>query len=121
MEREKEEIIIEEFKTSPKKNENSHKPQEYQNFILPVAFCITFLVAVLAGMFWLKLSVVLVCVILVLESLIGVCLHDTPVWVHGMEIVISVVAGIIFGQPVFMIIAAAIYVATILALHYMRQ
>lgn len=118
MKSEKDEIIIEEFKTSTKKTAEIGRRKVEGNYIILTAFCIVFLAAILAGMFLLDLSVVFVCVILVLESLIGICLHDMPIWVHGLEVLISIVAGVIFGQTVFMVIGAGIYIAAILALHF---
>lgn len=117
MRSEKEEIVIEEFKSS--KSGEEQISRGYQNYVIPGIFCLVFLVAVLVGMFVLKIPVVLICVILVLESVIGICLHHMPIWVHGLEMLISIVAGIIFGQTVFMIIAALIYIAAVLALHFM--
>lgn len=121
MKSDKEEIVIEEFKTSRKKGVGSAKSKGYENYLILAVFGITFFVAILLGMFLLKLPVVLVCIILVLESVIGICLHDMPIWVHGIEIMISIVAGIVFGQTVFMIIGALIYIAAILALHFMSK
>lgn len=121
MKSEKEEIVIEEFKTSTKRTTEIRKRKAEGNYVIPAVFCLVFLAAVLAGMFLLNLSVVTVCVILVLESLIGICLHDMPIWVHGLEVLISIVAGVIFGQTVFMIIGAVIYIAAILALHFINH
>lgn len=121
MKSEKEEIVIEEFKTSTKRTAESGRRKAEGNYVILTAFCLVFLAAVLAGMFLLNLSVVLVCVILVLESLIGICLHDMPIWVHGLEVLISIVAGVIFGQTVFMVIGAVIYIAAILALHFINH
>lgn len=121
MKSEKEEIVIEEFKTSTKRTTEIRKRKAEGNYVIPAVFCLVFLAAVLAGMFLLNLSVVMVCVILVLESLIGICLHDMPIWVHGLEVLISIVAGVIFGQTVFMIIGAVIYIAAILALHFINH
>lgn len=121
MEREKEEITIEEFKTSVRNNTGTGKGRMNEDYIIPVAYGLTVLLAVLAGIFLLDMPLVLVCVILVLESLIGICLHDMPIWVHGLEIIISIVAGIIFEQTIFMIIGAGIYLASILALHFMNH
>lgn len=124
MKSEKEEIIIEEFKTSRVKNvtqRSAYAKSVYSNYVIPVSFCLVFLLAVLAGMFWLNLPVVFVCVVLVLEAMIGICLHNVPVWVHGMEVIISILAGIIFDKTAFMVIGAFIYIASILVLHMLNQ
>lgn len=120
MDSNKEEIVIEEFKTSTGKRTDV-KTKKYKNYLIPAAYGVAFLLAVLAGMFLLDLPVVSVCVILVLEALIGVCLHDTPIWVHGIEIILNIVVGIIFKQTVFMIVGAGMYLVTILALYFMRK
>lgn len=117
----REEIVIEEFKTSRKNIKNDGGEKMRKDYIIPVAYGIAMLLAILAGIFLLDMPIVIVCIILVLESMIGVCLHDIPIWVHGIEIIISIVAGIIFKETVFMVIAAVIYVVTIFALHFMRE
>lgn len=117
----REEIIIEEFKTSRKNIMNNGGEKMKKDYMIPIAYGIAVLLAILAGIFLLDMPIVIVCVILVLESMIGACLHDMPIWVHGIEIIISIAAGIIFKAAVFMIIAAAIYVVTIFALHFMRE
>mgnify|MGYP004618223053 FL=1 len=117
----REEIVIEEFKTSRKNIKNDGGKKMKKDYIIPGAYGIAMLLAILAGIFLLDMPIVIVCIILVLESMIGVCLHDMPIWVHGIEIIISIVAGIIFKETVFMVIAAVIYVVTIFALHFMRE
>lgn len=119
MKSEKEEIIIKEFKTSSVKS----VPEKnlYGNYVIPVLFSLVFLLAVLAGMFWMNLSVVSVCMILVLEAMIGICLHDSPIWVHGIEVMISIGAGIIFDKTAFMVMGAFIYIIAILSLYVINH
>lgn len=122
MKNEMEEIVIEEFKTSkPRVNRKRRKNDRYQEYGILGGFALAFLLAVLAGIFWLDMPVVLVCVILVLESMIGVCLHDVPIWMHGVEIAVSIVAGILFGHMPFMVIAVVLYIGTVLALYFIRN
>lgn len=119
---EMEEVVIEEFRRSkPRVNRRRRKNKQYKEYGILGGFALAFLLAVLAGIFWLNMPAVLVCVILVLEFVIAVCLHDVPVWLHGIEVMISIVAGILCGRMPFMVIAVAIYVGTILTLYFLRQ
>lgn len=118
-----EEIIIQEFKTSspgrrrmPKKN----KLEEYRKYVILGVFALIFLLAVLTGML-LDLPVVLVCVVLVVEVLIGACLHGAPVWLHGLEIIIGMTAGGVFGKLGFMVIASLIYLLAVFVLYLLGK
>ena len=88
---------------------------------ISAVFVAGFLIAVLLGLFVFRLPVVLVCTVLVLETVIAVCLHNEPVWIHGVEMVVGIGAGMVFGEPVFMIVGALVYFGAILALHGMTR
>lgn len=117
-------LEIEEFKRSDSRKEIARYEVERRKkrkeiYGISAAFAAGFLIAVLLGMFVFQLSVVLVCTILVLETVIAACLHDEPVWIHGLEMIVGIGAGLVFGKPAFMIIAALVYLGAILTLHVM--
>lgn len=119
-----EEIIIEEFKTSSpgrRRMAKKNKWEEYRRLVVLVLFALVFLMAVLVGMLLLELPAVSVCVILVLEVLLGACLHGTPIWLHGLEMMVGIVAGCIFRNPAFMVIASVIYLLAILVLYLLGK
>ena len=76
-----------------------------------------FLVSILA----LKIPVVPVCLIIVLEAGIAVCLHDVPIWLHGLVVLVQILAGAICGKLVFMVLCALVYVVGILSLKFIRE
>ena len=82
-----------------KEQERRRKRNFYR--MLTVFFAVFFM-AVMLGAFAFHLSFLLVCTVLVLEAGIAVCLYHAPLWVHVLELLIGMGAGIIFGQPLFM-------------------
>lgn len=78
------------------------------------------LFVVLFSMIKLDMPVVPVCVIVVIEAALAVCLHDVPIWLHGLVVIAEIVAGALCGVTLFMVLCAAVYVVGILALRYIR-
>ncbi|MCI9082018.1 MAG: hypothetical protein HFI70_06835 [Lachnospiraceae bacterium] len=95
-----------------KEQERRRKRNFYR---LLTVFLIVFLTAVLLGVFAFHLSLPLICTVLILEAAIAVCLYHAPVWVHVLEIMIGISAGIVFGQPCLLVAGALVYLAAILA------
>ncbi len=95
-----------------KEQERRRKRNFYR--MLTVFFAVFFM-AVMLGAFAFHLSFLLVCTVLVLEAGIAVCLYHAPLWVHVLELLIGMGAGIIFGQPLFMAAGVLVYLAAILA------
>ena len=79
------------------------------------------LAVVLGSILGLKLPVVPVCVLLVLEALLAVCLHDVPVGLHGVVMLIQLIAGAVCSEVVFMLLCVIIYVTGILTLKYLKE
>lgn len=79
------------------------------------------LVVVLISVLALKVAVVPACVILLLQAGIAVCLDNEPVWLHGLVLLIEVIAGILTGQIIFMVLIVLIYVVAIFALKYRKE
>lgn len=126
--REKDTIEIKEFQFGSSNQQNakeSHKnigtackkgvPLKRTLFL--VMYGIVFLLAILLGMFVFRVSVVVMGIVLVIEALLAVCLHDEPVWVHGLEMAVCIAAGVLFGEAAIMAAAAFTYFMAILALH----
>ena len=51
------------------------------------------LFVVLFSMIKLDMPVVPVCVIVVIEAALAVCLHDVPIWLHGLVVIAEIVVG----------------------------
>ena len=78
------------------------------------------LFVVLFSMIKLDMSVVPVCVIVVIEAALAVCLHDVPIWLHGLVVIAEIVVGALCEVTLFMVLCAVVYVVGILALRYIR-
>ena len=75
------------------------------------------LFVILMGIFVWKLPVVAICVLLLIEAGMSVCMQDVPIWLHGIVAIAQVVVGIIFGKTIFLLLRALFYVVGILALN----
>ncbi len=78
------------------------------------------LFVVLFSMIKLDMPVVPVCVIVVIEAALAVCLHDVPIWLHGLVVIAEIVVGALCVVTLFMVLCAVVYVVGILALRYIR-
>lgn len=119
-------LEIAEFKRSDSRKEIAKyeaemRKKRWKLYGISAVFAAGFLIAILLGMFVFQLSVVLVCTVLILETVIAVCLHNEPIWIHGLEMLVGIGAGLVFGKPAFMIIGALVYLGAILSLYEMRQ
>ena len=75
------------------------------------------LFVILMGIFVWKFPVVAICVLLLIEAGMSVCMQDVPIWLHGIVAIAQVVVGIIFGKTIFLLLCAFFYVVGILALN----
>ena len=60
-----------------------------------------------------KISVVVACVMVILEAGLAACLNRIPIWVHGLVFIAQIVCGILASQIPFMFVMAFIYVFAI--------
>lgn len=94
--------------------------RENKSMLILFGVIVAVLLVILVSMITLQMSVVPVCVIVVLEAALAVCLHDVPIWLHGLVIIAQIIAGVLCGAAVFMVLCALIYVVGILALRFIR-
>lgn len=73
--------------------------------------------AALGGILWLGMPILTVAAVIVLEGLLGMCLHRTPVWLHVLTVACNVAIGGFFGMPWFMLLGCIVYLAVIAAMH----
>lgn len=95
-----------------KEQERRRKRNLYRMLVI---FIVVFLSAVLLGAFAFHLSLMLIGTILVLEAAIAVCFYHASPWVHVLEILIGIGAGVVFGELPFMVVGALVYLGAILA------
>lgn len=127
-----EDIIVDDFKRTTsrhKKKKFKHRKQnpflafveDNTQALVLFGVIIAALAVVLIGAFALKIAVAAVCVIVVLEAALAVCLHDVPIWLHGLVVIGQIVAGALCAKTVFMILCAVIYVIGILSLRVLKE
>ena len=123
-ENKQENVVVEDFKrTNAKKSKKKFRHRQ-QNPVLAFyednkQYLLLFGVIVVA--LALRIPVVPVCLIIVLEAGIAVCLHDVPIWLHGLVVLVQIIAGAICGKLVFMVLCALVYVVGILSLKFIRE
>lgn len=79
------------------------------------------LLVILVSSIQLAIPASVVCIMVVMEAALAACLHDVPIWLHGLVLIGQLIAGIIVGQTIFIILCMAIYLVSILALRFMRN
>lgn len=86
-------------------------------FVVIVAALAVILVSIIS----LNVAAVPVCIIVVIEAALAVCLHDVPVWLHGLVVLGQIIAGLLGGNVALILMCAVIYVLCILTLRFIRD
>lgn len=94
---------------------------ENKKMLILFGVIVTTLLVILAAILGLHMAPVPVCIIVLLEAGMIVCLHDVPVWLHGLVVAAQAVAGIATGNTVFMLLCCVLYLVGILALRLFRD
>lgn len=94
--------------------------QENRNPLILFCGIVAALLVILVSILTLQMPALPVCVIVLLEAGLAVCLHDVPIWLHGLVIIAQIAAGAFCGAAVFMALCAAIYAAGIFMLRLIR-
>lgn len=81
-----------------------------------VCFALCALAAILVGIFALKQSAAIVCIVVVLEVLIAALMHNVELWIHAVVLLIQILTGVFIARISLMILCAIMYVVTITAL-----
>ncbi len=81
-----------------------------------LGFGVLALVLILIGTLGLGEPVVPVCLVIILEAGIAVMLHNVELWVHGIAVIVQIVAGICIHRAPLMILCVVLYVLAIIAL-----
>ena len=85
------------------------------------AVIVAALAVILTGIIALHMPVVPVCLIVLLETGIACCLHDVPIWLHAIAVIVQIIAGVLTGATVFMVLCVVEYLVGILCLRYVRD
>lgn len=79
------------------------------------------LLVILASIWGLDVPVVPVCIIVLIEAALAVCLHDVPIWLHGLVVIAQIIAGILCSNVIFIALCVVFYLVGILALRFARD
>lgn len=79
------------------------------------------LAVALSGILVWKLPVISVCIFVLLEVGLAVCLQKLPVWLHGAVLIAQLIVGLIFGNGIFILVCAVYYVVSILLLSVWKK
>lgn len=93
---------------------------ENKSMLILFGVIVAVLLVILVSIITLEVPVVPVCVIVLIEAALAVCLHDVQIWLHGLVVIAQIVAGILCGATVFMVLCALVYIVGILALRFIR-
>ena len=94
---------------------------ENKDMLVLFGVIVAALMVILIAILGLDIPAVPVCVIVLIEVGIAACLHDVPIWLHGLVIVGQIVAGVLTGRLLFMVLCVIIYVLGILTLRFLRS
>ncbi len=79
------------------------------------------LLEILISILGLGIPAVPVCVLVLLEAGMALCLHDVPIWLHGLAVLAQILAGALAGKLIFIVLCAAMYLVFILSLRFWRS
>lgn len=97
---------------------NMREVTENKSLITLCAFVVLAVLTIVLGLLVFHIPAVTVCLVIVIEALLAVCLHNVPLWVHGIVLAAEVALGIYVSLPVFMILAAICYLVAIFVLKF---
>lgn len=90
--------------------------KENKQHMVVFGMVIVALAVILNGILAWKLPVISVCIFVLLEAGLAVCLRNLPVWLHGAVLIAQLIVGLIFGNGIFILMCALYYVVSILFL-----
>lgn len=80
-------------------------------------FCLVFLSVILCGILLCREPALTVILVAILEALLSLCLCRSPIWLHGLVIILNTALGVVFQWTVYMLLASLIYLAGVTFMH----
>lgn len=120
MGKKKKEVVQPEIKEFVRSQGNTKKAGNHIDVKLIVflaVFVVVLVGAILCGILLCKEPIATVIIVAVLEAVLSFCLCKTQIWLHGAVVILNVVLGFIFKMPLYLVLAALVYVAGVLAVH----
>ncbi len=99
--------------SKPNINLKSFFSKENMPLLSLICFCILAVVFIIVSHVAFSISLIVACVMVILETLLAACFNKIPLWIHGLIFIAQIVAGIIASQVPFMVLMAFVYVAAI--------
>ena len=90
--------------------------KENQKMLMLFGVILVALAVILIGILVLDLPVVPVCVVVLIEACLAVCLNEVPIWLHAIVIAAQIAVGVFCGNLIFLVLAAVLYLVAILVL-----
>lgn len=105
-----------------RKNLSRRRKRKTEEQVTAIAgFVLMTVIFIVAGIFACKVSVVLVCMIAVLEVVLAKCFYNLPIFIHILVAAAQIVAGVIGGQALFALLAALVYFVSVIVLCYLYR
>lgn len=95
--------------------------KENKLLIMLCSFVFLAVLTIILGMLVFHVPVVTVCIVILIEAGMAVCLHDLPIWVHGIVMIAEIILGIAVGKVVYMLLADLCYLAAIFLVKFARE
>ena len=89
--------------------------------LIMFAVIVAALAVILISVLGMQIPVVAVCVMVLIEAGMAVCLNNEPIWLHGVVILAEIIAGAICSKLLYMVLCAVIYLAGILVLKFLED
>ncbi len=94
---------------------------ENKDMVILFGVIVAALLVILIAILGLEIPAVPVCVIVLIEVGIAACLHDVPIWLHGLVIIGQIAAGGLTDRLLFVVLCVVIYLLSILTLRFLRS
>ena len=94
---------------------------ENKDMIVLFGVIVAALMVILIAILGLDIPAVPVCLIVLIEAALVICLHDVPIWLHGLVLIAQIVAGILTDRLLFIVLCIVIYLLSILTLRFLRS
>lgn len=85
------------------------------------AFAIITVAMIILGIKLCEMPVVTVCLVIIIEAAMAMCLQNLPIWIHGLVLIGELIVGILCELTLFVVFACIVYIAAILALHFIEM
>lgn len=82
---------------------------------------ITALLVILIALLGLDIPVVPVCILILIEAALALCLHNVPIWLHAVAIIAQAIAGYLSDNAILIVLCLLIYIFGILTLRFTEE